>query len=131
MLHFICIIRLGVFRRMIQPVISTQSYNKHLCDALDKALSSLGEAPKEAVYYQMEESYGVMKWEIPMKMGTVEKFLEDVFGSSAILLKQMFHTNLKAAIGDVCIVVPLSQFLPTLAEYKRQHKTLTQQSKNQ
>lgn len=109
---------------MSQPVLSVQSYNRHVCRALDKTLSVLGEAPRAAMYYYFEETCDVMSWEIPQKIETIEKFIEDIFGHSSAVLKRMFYTNLRAALGDVCVIVPLSQYLPTLIEYNRQNKKL-------
>lgn len=110
---------------MCPSVLSIQGYNRHFCNAFEQTLSSLGENPKKAIYRHLEETFQIRRWEIPGKIDIIEKFFDQIFGAGAVSLKNLFYKNLNNAIGNVCIIVPLSQFFYTIAEYNKQNKITT------
>ena len=107
---------------MEKPVLSIQGYDRRVCYAFEKTLSTLGEDSKTAIYQYLDDAFQISTWEISAKIDIVEETLDDIFGSGATYLKRLFHTHLNQAIGNVCIVVPLSQFFSTFSEYNQQNK---------
>ena len=110
-------------------MLSIQGYNRRVCYAFEKTLSTLGEDSKITIYQYLDDAFQISTWEISAKIDIVEKTLDDIFGSGATYLKRLFHTNLTQTLGNVCIVVPLSQFFNTLAEYNQQNKIKHQNNK--
>jgi hypothetical protein len=114
---------------MEKPVLSIQGYDRRVCCAFEKTLCTLGEDSKNAIYQYLDDAFQISTWEVSAKIDIVEKTLDDIFGYSAVCLKRLFHIHLAQAIGNVCIVVPLSQFFSTLAEYNQQNKINHQNNK--
>jgi len=63
-----------------------RDFEKLLLEAIDDALSSLGETPKHAIYYHLEKSFNVKKQEIPYR-GLLLKRLRKSSGWEPIFLK--------------------------------------------
>ena len=52
-------------------------------DAVDEALSVLGESPKEAIYEFLQNDYGIEKNEIPNRFREFSSILEETVGPSS------------------------------------------------
>jgi hypothetical protein len=75
-----------------------RSFYDTLLEAIDEAFSSLGESPKTAIYFHLENSMGIQKREIPFRMDDFQNALEKIFGSGARLLEILFVKNLHEKI---------------------------------
>jgi hypothetical protein len=72
-----------------------------LLKAIDEALSSLGETPKKAIYYQLETAFNIKKKEIPNKIDGFSRALEQIFGLGTRHLEVLFMKNLHAKVGGL------------------------------
>jgi hypothetical protein len=73
-----------------------------LLEAIDEALSSLGETPKKAIYYQLETAFNIKTKEIPNKIDDFSRALERLFGVGAKHLEIVFMKNLYAKVRGAC-----------------------------
>lgn len=78
------------------------TFNKILLEAIDSALSSLGESVKESVYYNMEKIFSIKRYDIPFRIDDFSKALERIFGPGARPLEIMFMKHLHDRVGIVC-----------------------------
>ena len=78
------------------------SFDKILLVAIDEALSSLGESVKTSIYFHLEETYNIKRWEIPLRINDFSKALERIFGIGAKHLEILFMKNLHAKTGVTC-----------------------------
>ena len=62
-------------------------FNRVLLDAIDGGLSSLGNSPKEAIFYHLESSSRLKKESIPLNLLEFQQALERTFGRRAYLEK--------------------------------------------
>jgi hypothetical protein len=78
------------------------SFNKILLAAIDKALSSLGENVKTAIYFHLEETFNIKRWEIPLRINDFSNALEKIFGIGARHIEILVMKNLYAKNGFTC-----------------------------
>jgi hypothetical protein len=75
-----------------------RSFYDVLLEAIDEALSSLGESSKTAIYLHLENSMGIKKQEIPFRIDDFQNALEKIFGLGTRLLEILFVKNLHEKI---------------------------------
>jgi hypothetical protein len=83
-----------------------------LLEAIDEALSSLGETPKKAIYYQLETAFNIKRLEIPNKIDDFSRALERLFGVGAKHLEIVFMKNLYAKVRGACEWIPCEWVVP-------------------
>jgi hypothetical protein len=103
-----------------------RSFEQILLEAIDEALSSLGESVKKSIYFYVENSFNIKRQEIPQKIGAFSKALERIFGPGARHLEISFMKSLHAKIKVTCkwpeYEWPLSKWIVpemTFQEYVR------------
>jgi hypothetical protein len=64
-------------------VLSLHGYERCLCSAFEQTLLALGEDPKNILYRHLEETFKIRRWEIPNRIDTIEKILDQIFGSGS------------------------------------------------
>jgi hypothetical protein len=62
-------------------------FRKLLLEAVDEALSWLGNSVKQAIYFHLEKTFGINKQEIPDKIEGFTNAIEEIFGLGAKLLE--------------------------------------------
>ncbi len=62
-------------------------FRKLLLEAVDEALSSLGDSVKQAIYFHLEKTFEIKKQEIPDRIEEFTKAIEEIFGLGAKLLE--------------------------------------------
>ena len=67
-------------------------------EAIDEALSSLGESVKQSIYFHIENKF-VARNEIPENIGDFQGGLEKIFGAGAQFIEILIMKNLHAKIG--------------------------------
>lgn len=77
-----------------------QDFDKLLLEAVDEALSSLGESSKQAIYFHLEERSNVKKQEIPHKIAAFADGIERIFGLGADFLKILIMKQLNKKVGQ-------------------------------
>jgi hypothetical protein len=68
-------------------------FEKLMLEAIDEGLSFLGKSPKQAIYFDLEKTFGIRREEIH---GRIEAFLQaigNIFGAGClkILIMQRLH----------------------------------------
>lgn len=76
----------------------TRNFDKLLMDAIDEALSSLGESVKQSIYFHIENKF-VARNEIPTRIQDFQGGLEKIFGAGAQFIEILIMKNLHAKIG--------------------------------
>ena len=79
-----------------------RSFCKLLPEAIDEALYSLGESVRTAIYFHLENAFGIRRHEIPYRIDDFSDALEKIFGLGARSLEIMFMKHLRNRIGLVC-----------------------------
>jgi len=62
-------------------------FEEILLEAIDEGLSLLGESPKQALYFHLEETYNMNRQDIPYKIEEFTNAIEKIFGAGAKMLK--------------------------------------------
>ncbi len=76
----------------------TKNFDELLMEAIDDALSSLGESVKQAIYFHIENKF-VARNEIPNKIQNFQGGLEKIFGAGAQFIEILIMKKLHAKIG--------------------------------
>ena len=82
------------------PWLSKKDFEKSLLEAVDEALSSLGEFLKQETYRHLEESFNIPKREIPYKIEAFTSGIEEILGSEAEYLEVMVLQKLYEKVGE-------------------------------
>lgn len=77
-----------------------KKFNILLIEAIDEALSSLGESSKTAIYHHLETAFNIKKQEIPNKVDVFSRALERLFGFGAKHLEILFMKSLSAKVRE-------------------------------
>ena len=88
-----------------------KNFEKLLLKAIDEGLSSLGNSPRQAVYFYLEKRFNVKKREIPYKIDEFADAIEKIFGLGAKFL-------------EICIIKQLYQDVGQIFEWNEQHTDL-------
>ena len=72
--------------------------------AVDDALSALGESPKQAIYRHLKIVYGINKEDIPNKIDAFANAIEQTFGSVAKLIEIKIIERLHSQYEDFCYI---------------------------
>lgn len=103
------------------PAMSKQTepdgiFEKLLLEAVDEALSWLGEIAKQTFYSHLKEAAGISKKDIPYNIDEFANVLEQVFGVGAKLLEIQIMKLLHEKVGDSFEYAPNQEDL-TFTEY--------------
>lgn len=96
------------------------NYEQLVLQAVDEALSSLGDSPKQAIYFHLEEAFKISKHDIPYKIEEFVDALEKTFGFGAKLLEIQILKHLHEKVGQVFKYSPekgdlvLTEYVATL-----------------
>jgi hypothetical protein len=85
--------------------------DKVVMDAIDEALSILGNKAKEAVYYFMEREYGLQKDDIPSNLKNFHDGLHMLFGVGANIIEKHIYNCLQNRIGIRARIEPELDFI--------------------
>ena len=72
---------------------------KILLEAVEEGLSSLGDSPKQAIFFHLETSFKIKKDEIPANLTEFSKALEKIFGPGASYLERLIAKRLYEKLG--------------------------------
>lgn len=72
---------------------------KILLEAVDEGLSSLGDSPKQAIFFHLENTFKIKKEKIPANLREFEKALERIFGPGAPYLEKLIVKRLYEKLG--------------------------------
>lgn len=74
-------------------------FNRVLLDAIEGGLSSLGDSPREAIFYHLETSFRLKKENIPLNLPEFKQALERIFGPGAPYLEKIIIRCLYERLG--------------------------------
>ena len=81
------------------------AFDKILLRAIDETLDSLGKTVSQAIYFHIEDKFGIIKDEIPENLQQFQGGLKEIFGAGAKFLEILIMENLHLKIGCPQITV--------------------------
>ena len=81
-------------------------FNSIMLEAVDEALSFLGESAKRAIYYHLEEKFKIRREEIPIKIDDFAEAIEEIFGMGAKIIEMQIMKSLYKRVGRNFKYVP-------------------------
>jgi len=69
-------------------------FEKLLVEAIDESLSSLGESPKQAILFHLENTFNIKKQEISNNIDGFDYALKKTFGPGASFLEKLIINKL-------------------------------------
>jgi hypothetical protein len=75
-------------------------FKELLLEAVDTALSSLGNSSKQAIYFYLEKNFTVKKQDIPNKIEEFITAIEEMFGHGAKILEIEIMKHLYVKVGS-------------------------------
>lgn len=72
---------------------------KILLEAVEEGISSLGDSPKQAIFFHLETSFKIRKDKIPANLTEFAKALEKIFGPGASYLEKLIVKRLYEKLG--------------------------------
>jgi hypothetical protein len=79
--------------------LSQNNVRKILLEAVEEGLSSLGDSPKQAIFFHLETSFKIRKDNIPANLTEFAKALEKIFGPGAFYLEKLILKRLYEKFG--------------------------------
>jgi hypothetical protein len=79
--------------------LQQDNFTKIMLAAIEEGLSSLGDSPKDAIFYHLESSFQLKKEDIPSNLTEFKQALERIFGPGAPLLEKAITKSLYAKLG--------------------------------
>jgi len=79
--------------------LSQNNLGKILLEAVEEGLSSLGDSPKQAIFFHLETSFEISKDNIPANTIEFSKALEKIFGPGAVYLEKLIAKRLYEKLG--------------------------------
>lgn len=80
--------------------MARKTFDKLLIEAVDDALSSLGESAKLAIYFHIEDKFKIPEEKIPRHVREFAEGLEKIFGSGAKFIEILIMKKLYERIGE-------------------------------
>ena len=74
--------------------------DKIVREVIEKGLDSLGQSPKQAVWFCLEKDLGVDREKLHENLKTFEEALQKLFGIGYNFLKTLFMRYLQEAVGE-------------------------------
>jgi len=74
--------------------LTSKDFHKTFLEALEEGLSSLGESPKQAILFHLENSFKIKREEIPRNLTEFKKALEKIFGPGTPYLEKLILKKL-------------------------------------
>lgn len=81
-------------------------FNKLVLEAVDEGLASLGDSPKQAIYFYLEKTFKIKRSEIPNRIDEFANALEQIFGHGAKLVEIQIMKLLYEKVGQAFVYFP-------------------------
>jgi hypothetical protein len=95
----------GVCVKEISPLCNHE-FNKLVLEAVDAGLSSLGDSPKQAIYFYLEKAFKIKRSEIPGRIEEFANALEQIFGHGAKLVEIQIMKLLYEKVEQAFVYFP-------------------------
>ena len=86
-----------------------KAFHKLLLEAVDSALSSLGDSARQSVYFHLEKKFDITRDEIPGRIGDFDHGLERIFGAGTRFLEVLIMKNLYEEMGSTGKILKMEQ----------------------
>jgi hypothetical protein len=80
--------------------LTQKTFDELLIEAVDEALTSLGESAKQAIYFHLKTKFKISKEEIPNRVRDFAEGVEKIFGLGARFLEILIMKKLYERIGE-------------------------------
>jgi hypothetical protein len=96
-------------------------FEKLLVEVIDETFSSLGESPKQAILFHLENTFNIEKQEISNKIEAFDDALKKIFGPGAGFLETLILNRLYEKAGSIFQGPPPKEagFIEAIAVVKR------------
>ncbi len=99
-----------------EKTLSKRDFEKVLFEAIDEGLSSLGESPKQAIYFHLDKNFNIEKHEIPAKIEAFADAINSIFGLGGSFLEIMIMQKIREKMGkdfgvDISKKVTLKEYV--------------------
>ena len=82
--------------------MSNHINNDLILDVFERGLDSLGESPKKAIWFVLEEQFNVNRNESPINVKKITDALEKIFGLGYTFLDTILKQHLEDLTGKTC-----------------------------
>ena len=89
--------------------MTEKAFHKLLLEAVDSALSSLGDSARQSVYFHLEKKFDITRDEIPGRVDDFDHGLERIFGTGTRFLEVLIMKKLYEEIGSKGKILKLDQ----------------------
>jgi len=79
--------------------LPSNRFDRMLLCAVEESLSSLGDSPKQAIFFHLENSFNIKKEGIPTNLTEFAKAIEGIFGIGAPYLEKLIAKRLCEKLG--------------------------------
>jgi len=79
--------------------LSPDNFSRIVLAAIEEGLSSLGNSPREAIFYHLEASFQLKKEDIPLNLTEFKQALEKIFGPGAPYIEKLIIRQLCQKLG--------------------------------
>ena len=79
--------------------MSPDNFSRIVLAAIEEGLSSLGNSPREAIFYHLEASFQLKKEDIPLNLTEFKQALEKIFGPGAPYIEKLIIRQLCQKLG--------------------------------
>ena len=79
--------------------MTENDFGKLLVEAVDSALSSLGDSARQSVYFHLEKKFKIKKSNVPNRIDDFSHGLERIFGQGAQFLEILIMKKLYEEMG--------------------------------
>lgn len=79
--------------------MSPDNFSRIVLAAIEEGLSSLGNSPREAIFYHLEASFQLKKEDIPLNLTEFKQALEKIFGPGAPYIEKLIVRQLCQKLG--------------------------------
>jgi len=99
--------------------LSQNNLKKNLLEAVEEGFSSLGDSPKQAIFFHLETSFEIKKDNIPANLTEFANALEKIFGPGAFYLEKLIVKGLYEKFGLEFEEVENWNFLEYVSKLKK------------
>ena len=99
------------------------NFRRILLDAVDESLSSLGDSPKQAIFFHLETSFRLKKESIPANLTEFANALEQIFGFGASYIEKLIVTHLCEKLGIQLEEMESCNFLECVSKVQKRTAT--------
>jgi hypothetical protein len=99
-------------------------FEKLLVESVNEALSSLGESPKQAIFFYLEKSFSIKQQEISRNIEAFDSALRTVFGVGADFLETLIirRLNEKADLTFQELILKSDDFIGKVESVRQKLK---------